>query len=102
MYKLIGIAIFIVGFVFGVSANSETVPEATPAGKHTHMKETKDAMKAAMKDVKEACHADVEKLCAEVKPGHGRIIKCMKEHQAELSETCKAEIEKKKEARKKN
>lgn len=62
-----------------------------------HVKE----MKEAMKEVHEACHEDREKLCKDVKPGHGRIIKCMKDHQAELSAACKSEIEKKKELRKK-
>lgn len=62
----------------------------------THIKEAKEAMK----DVKEACHEDFDKFCHDVKPGGGRIIKCMKEHSAELSGGCKAEIEEKKAARK--
>ena len=36
------------------------------------------------------CKADMEKFCKDVKPGEGRIVKCMKEHEAELSEACKA------------
>lgn len=58
-------------------------------------------MKEAMKEVKEACQEDVHKLCADVKPGKGRIMKCMKEHHDELSEGCKSEIESKKSMRKK-
>ncbi len=42
------------------------------------------------------CKEDVKKLCADVKPGGGAIIKCMKEHEASLSSECKANIEKKK------
>lgn len=36
------------------------------------------------------CKADVEKFCKDVKPGEGRIIDCLKAHEAELSADCKA------------
>ena len=36
-----------------------------------------------------ACKADIEKFCQDVKPGGGAVMKCLKEHQAELSEPCK-------------
>jgi Cysteine rich repeat len=42
--------------------------------------------------VREACRADVERLCKDVDPGHGHIRECLKAHQAELSEGCKAAI----------
>ena len=58
--------------------------------------------KEAMKDVKEACHADAEKFCGDVKHGRGRVMKCMKEHKDELSEACKAEVASVKEMRKKS
>ncbi|WP_413570418.1 cysteine rich repeat-containing protein [Bdellovibrio sp. HCB117] len=62
-----------------------------------HMEKAKEAMK----DMKEACHDDVEKFCGDVKPGKGRIMKCMKEHKEELSAACKEEIASAKEMRKK-
>ena len=34
------------------------------------------------------CVGDIKKLCADVKPGEGRIKACIKSHLADLSETC--------------
>lgn len=62
-----------------------------------HMAEAKEAMK----DIAEACHGDMENFCHDVKKGGGRVMKCMKSHKDQLSAGCKAEIEAKKEARKK-
>lgn len=53
-----------------------------------------EKMKAAMKEVKEACHEDYEKFCGDVEPGGGAIKKCMKQHEQELSQNCKDEVNK--------
>jgi hypothetical protein len=45
------------------------------------------------------CAADVQKFCASVQPGGGRIMECLKSHEADLSPACKAR-EAKGEARK--
>ena len=43
----------------------------------------------AVADAQAACAADVQRLCAGVPPGGGRIVACIKQHQAELSDGCK-------------
>jgi hypothetical protein len=43
---------------------------------------------AAAKGEKGACKADAQKLCSDVQPGEGKLIECLKTHQAELSPQC--------------
>ncbi|MGZ3768658.1 MAG: cysteine rich repeat-containing protein [Bdellovibrio sp.] len=71
--------------------------EKLSASCKAHREEMHEKRKEAMKEIKEACHADAEKFCGEVEHGHGHIMKCMKDHKAELSATCKKEIEEMKE-----
>ena len=40
-----------------------------------------------------ACLEDRQKLCADVKPGAGRIFKCLEKHQEQLSAECKNYVE---------
>ena len=54
-------------------------PPAPPAG-------------GQMAKVRDACRPDVERLCKDVKPGGGRIRECLKAHQADLSDACKAAV----------
>ncbi|MSQ60592.1 MAG: hypothetical protein EXR36_13365 [Betaproteobacteria bacterium] len=44
---------------------------------------------AAAGDRADACRTDVAKLCKDVKPGGGRMLQCMKQHESELSAPCK-------------
>ena len=36
-----------------------------------------------------ACRGDVQRLCAGLAPGRGRIARCLEEHATELSEPCR-------------
>lgn len=42
------------------------------------------------------CKADRKKFCKDIKPGEGRIIQCLKSHEAELAADCKTLMETKK------
>ena len=41
-----------------------------------------------VKECEKECKPDVEKICKDIKPGQGRIVRCLKQHQAELSADC--------------
>lgn len=46
-------------------------------------------MEAEMARVKEQCSADFDKYCKDVKPGKGRIFKCIKDNEDNISQACK-------------
>ncbi len=51
------------------------------------------ALPAAAAEVEHgACRADVERLCAGVQRGGGRIFECLKAHEADVSESCKTSM----------
>lgn len=50
------------------------------------------ATRAAADDVLQPCQADVQKYCAQVKPGQGRMARCLKSHQADLSNACRTHL----------
>jgi hypothetical protein len=54
----------------------------------------------ALKEVHRACEDDVTMFCAGVKPGAGRVLNCLKEHEAELSSKCQDSLTKVKEKKK--
>ncbi len=49
--------------------------------------------KEKVKDFKEACEGDAKNFCKDVKPGGGRIVQCLKQHEGELSSSCKAAMD---------
>lgn len=48
---------------------------------------------AALTFVANECSADIQKNCAGVEMGEGRILACLKEHDAEVSDRCKLAVQ---------
>jgi hypothetical protein len=66
------------------------------AGCKQKQAEHKAARKERAEKFKEACQADIQQFCKDVKPGEGRILKCLKEHASEVSAGCRDALPKKK------
>ncbi|MGP8154340.1 MAG: cysteine rich repeat-containing protein [Smithella sp.] len=47
-----------------------------------------DTEKEKAQDFIKACKPDAGIFCKDMKPGHGRIARCLKQHRAELSADC--------------
>jgi hypothetical protein len=52
-----------------------------------------EELKGIIKDAEQACSGDISQFCKEVQPGEGRIIKCLREHDKELTSSCSAKLE---------
>jgi Cysteine rich repeat len=50
--------------------------------------------KKKVREFKEACKDDAQRLCEGIKPGGGKIVQCLKQHEDELSADCKEKMEK--------
>lgn len=47
---------------------------------------------ASAASAQEACRAEMDKFCKDVKMGGGRVIKCLQGHDAQLSDACRARL----------
>ena len=50
-------------------------------------------LQGIIKGCEQACSADIAQFCKDVQPGGGRIIKCLRGHDKELSSSCSAKLE---------
>jgi Cysteine rich repeat len=69
----------------------EHASELSPACKDNMVK-AKKKIKEKAKEVKEACNDDAKNFCKDEKPGGGNIMKCLKQHESELSPECKEQM----------
>ena len=50
------------------------------------------ALAQAQSKIAAACTADYQKLCPDVAPGGGRILKCIVAHKQQVSEACRSAL----------
>lgn len=55
-------------------------------------RDARGQVKARLERFEKACGGDIQKHCSDIKPGSGRVVKCLKAKEAELSPSCKAEL----------
>jgi len=58
------------------------------------MAQMKSKMEEKKKEIDQACGADIKKYCANVTPGQGREMACLKSYDDKISEGCKAVLPK--------
>lgn len=49
-------------------------------------------LEARRQAVRQLCAADAGKHCGHLQPGQGRVVRCLREHRAELSPACAAQL----------
>jgi hypothetical protein len=64
-------------------------PSSTPT-----QEERGGKMEGGMHKMQEACGTDIKQFCSNVKPGGGRIVQCLEQHQKEVSQGCNQLLEK--------
>jgi hypothetical protein len=47
------------------------------------------ARQAQLRAIAEACRADAQKLCQDIEPGEGNVLRCLRAKTALLSQACK-------------
>jgi hypothetical protein len=52
-----------------------------------------------MAQVRQACSGEAQRLCADVQPGHGAILRCMRQHESQLSNECREALPQRRAAR---
>jgi len=50
------------------------------------------AVKDKIETAARACEGDIKTHCAGVQPGGGRILNCLKQHEAALTPACKGQL----------
>jgi Cysteine rich repeat len=55
-------------------------------------REKVDKALARFEEAKNICAEDIRKYCSEVKPGEGRVLKCMKAQKELISPACRKEV----------
>ena len=62
--------------------------QSSPAQSPPAQAPSQEAVAAA----RAACETDIQKLCAGVQPGGGRILVCLKQHKDQVSDGCKQAV----------
>lgn len=82
----------LIAAAFAAAARAAEAPKPAPETHSPKQEAAEDKARTvpggASKGVK-ACHDDVEKFCAAVKPGDGRLGACLKKNEKALSTACR-------------
>jgi hypothetical protein len=74
------------------AADSATEKPKTATGT---VEQTPEQAAGGMKNllrIRKACEADAKRMCADIKPGGGRLLQCLHEHEADLTPVCREAV----------
>lgn len=57
-------------------------------------KEHLNQVKETVREAQQACQDDIDQFCGNVQAGRGRMMKCLRRHQGELSPECRQALQK--------
>jgi hypothetical protein len=80
-------------FALSVSVLAAALPafaqnNQAPPQSSNPMGQASPEVRAALQAMRQACAADIAKLCKDVEPGGGKIGMCLRDHATELSPGC--------------
>jgi hypothetical protein len=55
--------------------------------------ERREERREGRREAMEACREDAQRLCKEVKKGHGAVLECLRQHDKDISPACAAELQ---------
>ena len=55
-------------------------------------KANKELFDEKIKNISKFCKEDIQKFCSEVRPGEGKVMKCLRENESVLTSECKSAI----------
>lgn len=92
--------VYVTHAVWGADPNptpsTATEPPAsqTPAPPSPSTAPMQGGMKEGKHKMQEACGADIKQFCPNIEHGGGRIVRCLEQHQKEVSVACNQLLEK--------
>ena len=87
---LVSIALFSVDIA--VAANSPSAKPKDASGQTEQTPEQAAGGFANLMRMKKACEPEAKRFCPDVKPGGGRILQCLHQHESDLSPGCQEAI----------
>jgi hypothetical protein len=67
-------------------------PPSQPADPPPAASPPTGAVQDALSEARAACATDIQNLCAGVEPGGGRILACLRQHKAQVSDPCRQAV----------
>jgi hypothetical protein len=88
---LLGVAVLLSLHATHQTWGADTAPPQPSEAKSPFVQDpaTQSGLKENLSQVRSMCEADAKRICPHVIPGGGRILRCLQEHDSDLSADCR-------------